>query len=250
MPATDPAPGAPCPDQADPPTDPLTDPVASALTGRLRAFGAVRGGAVRFDPQVSPFGALPRDPAPDDWADLAALCGPGGLVVPVRAGDGPPDPPAGWVLEHEFPGVQMEGSGLRAEPDPDAVELGRDDRAEMAALAGRTRPGPWLARTAELGRYLGVRRDGELVAMAGERLRIGRVGRDAATEISAVCTDERWRGTGLAARLVRAVAAGIVARGELPVLHASAVNHDAIRLYRRLGFTVTRPMRFDLLRAP
>lgn len=242
----------PCdPATRDPePRDPLADPVRSALTGRLRAFGAVRGGAVRFDPEVSPFGGLPPAPSDDDWADLAALCGPGAPVVLVRPGDGPPPLPAGWSLTRPFPGLQMAGAGLRTEPDPDAVELGPDDRDEMAALTARTRPGPWLARTAELGRYLGIRHDGRLVAMAGERMRLGGPGERRATEISAVCTDEAWRGKGLAARLVRAVAHGVVARGELPVLHASAANEGAVRLYRRMGFTVTRAMRFDLLQAP
>lgn len=223
----------------------LLNPVPAALDGRLRAFGTVRGGAARFDPDVSPFAGLPLDPAPGDWADLAALCGPGREVAVVRAGDGPPAPPQGWVLERRFAGVQMDGAAVPGEPDDDAVELGLDDRAAMAELTERTRPGPWLPRTAELGRYLGIRHDGRLVAMAGERLRV-----PGATEISAVCTDPEFRGRGLARRLVNAVAAGITARAERPVLHASADNEDAIRLYRAMGFTVSTSMRFDLLRTP
>lgn len=231
------------------PLDVLTNPVPAALHGRLRAFGAVRGGAARFAPEVSPFAGMPLVPSGQDWADLAALCGPGAPVVLVRPGDGPPELPAGWSLVHRFPGVQMEGSGLQAEPDAHAVELGPDDRAEMAELTARTQPGPWLSRTAELGRYLGIRHDGRLVAMAGERMRLGPCGTGGACEISAVCTDQEWRGKGLAARLVRAVADGIVARGELPVLHASALNEGAIRLYHRMGFTITREMRFDMVQA-
>ncbi|MEJ8280066.1 GNAT family N-acetyltransferase [Pseudonocardia spirodelae] len=238
------------PDLADAVDLALTDPVTSALRGRLRAFGATRGGAARFDADVSPFGALPAAPGPGDWADLAALCGPGAEVVLVRPGAGPPAVPPGWELVRDFPGVQMDGAAVRGAPDPDAVELGPGDRAEMARLTGRTRPGPWLARTAEMGRYLGVRHEGRLVAMAGERMRLGGEGPAGATEISAVCTDPAFRGRGLARRLVDAVAAGIVARGERPVLHASAVNHGAIRLYRAMGFTLSRDMRFDLLRTP
>ncbi|MFP5021742.1 GNAT family N-acetyltransferase [Pseudonocardia phyllosphaerae] len=231
----------------------LACPVPVALGGRLASFGAVRGGAARFTAEVSPFGGLPAEPGPGDWADLAALCGPGALVVLVRAGDTPPEPPAGWALERPFPGVQMEGSGLRTEPYPGAVALGPDDHAEMAELAGRTRPGPWLARTAELGGFLGVRDvagDGRLVAMAGERMRVQAPDGSRATEISAVCTDPAWRGRGLAGALVRAVAHAVVERGELPVLHAAEDNENAIRLYRAMGFTLHRPMRFDQLRTP
>ena len=45
------------------------------------------------------------------------------------------------------------------------------DAAEMLDLVARTDPGPFRKRAVELGRYLGIRRDGQLVAMAGERLR-------------------------------------------------------------------------------
>ncbi|BBG02365.1 FR47-like protein [Pseudonocardia autotrophica] len=228
----------------------LRNPVPDTLTGRLREFGSVRGRAARFDREVSPFGGMPLAPTHDDWSDLAVLCGPGNPVVLVRAGDGPPELPAGWELERAFPGVQMDGSGVPGEPDDDAIELGPADRAEMAELTARTEPGPWLARTAELGGFLGFRHDGRLIAMAGERMRIGGPGAAGATEISAVCTDPDFRGKGLARRLVGAVAAGIVARGERPLLHASAVNTGAIRLYRDMGFVVARDMRFDLLRSP
>nr|WP_255426601.1 GNAT family N-acetyltransferase [Pseudonocardia sp. C8] len=215
----------------------------------MGGFGAVRGGAARFAPEVSPFAGLPLDPGPADWADLAALCGPDRDVVLVRAGDGPPVLPDGWVLRWPFPAIQMDGAGVPGGPDPDAVELGSADRAEMAELAAATRPGPWMARTAELGRFVGFRHDGRLVAMAGERMRLGPAG-EVATEISAVCTDPELRGKGLARRLVEAVVAGIVARGERPVLHVSAANENAVRLYRSMGFTVSRAMRFDMLRTP
>lgn len=222
--------------------DPLVNPVPAALTGPLRGFGDRRGRAVRFDPDVSPFAGLPAEPDEQDWADLAALAGPGETLVLTGPGA---VPPGGWESVRPVECVQMDGTGVEAVPDPDAVELQVCDRAEMRELVERTQPGPWAPRTAELGSYLGIRRDGALVAMAGERLRIpGR------TEISAVCTDPSARGQGLAERLVRAVAAGIVARGDRPILHGAASNEPALRLYRRMGFVLTRPMRFDLLRTP
>jgi predicted GNAT family acetyltransferase len=95
-----------------------------------------------------------------------------------------------------------------------------------------------------LGVYLGIRRGGVLVAMAGERMRPPGWG-----EISAVCTDPDHRGQGLAGRLVRAVGAVIRERGDVPFLHASASNTAGIRLYRRLGFTHRRDILFGALRA-
>ena len=101
----------------------------------------------------------------------------------------------------------------------------------MRELAETTQPGPWRARTHELGRFVGVRVDGRLVAMAGERMHL-----DGACEVSGVCTLPEHRGRGLAALLVRTVAAAIEARGETAFLHVMHDNVGAIRVYEALGF--------------
>jgi predicted GNAT family acetyltransferase len=113
----------------------------------------------------------------------------------------------------------------------------------MLDLVRRTRPGPFEKRTYLLGGYLGIRRGGALVAMAGERMHP-----PGWTEISAVCTDPAQRGQGLAARLTLAVAAGIRDRGDVPFLHTGADNAPAIRLYEVLGFTLRRETSFDVVR--
>jgi predicted GNAT family acetyltransferase len=154
-------------------------------------------------------------------------------------------PPADWELVAIMPGVQMVGDGMACAPDDEAVRLTADDVPEMLALVKRTKPGPFLPRTIELGTYLGIRRRGVLIAMAGERLHP-----PGWTEISAVCTDGAHQGQGLAGRLVRAVAHGIRSRGETPFLHTTAENANAIRLYEALGFRLRRTMTFRVLRAP
>jgi predicted GNAT family acetyltransferase len=115
----------------------------------------------------------------------------------------------------------------------------------MLALVALTAPGPFAPRTVELGRYIGVRDDGALVAMAGERLHV-----DGHREISAVCTHPDHRGRGLAEALVRDVVAGVAARGEVPILHVEQKNVTAIRLYERLGFAIRRPIEAAVLEAP
>ena len=65
-----------------------------------------------------------------------------------------------------------------------------------------------------------------------------------------MCTDSDVRGQGLATRLVKAIGAGIKARGETPFLHAAATNTNAIRLYEQLGFVVRRRLTFQALRVP
>ncbi len=221
---------------------PLDNPAWSALTGPHAAFAERKGRAVRYLADVCPFAAIPLAPDAQDWADLAALAGPGGEVVIA----GPPRvPPAGWEEFMAIPGVQLDGSGLAVAPDPDAVVLGPADVPEMLDLVARTRPGPFLPRTHLMGTYLGIRRGGALVAMAGERMRPA-----GWSEISAVCTDPAFRGQGLAGRLVRAVGAVIRERGDVPFLHASAGNGNAIRLYHHLGFTLRAQPLFAGVRTP
>lgn len=148
-------------------------------------------------------------------------------------------PPGDWEIAFHAEGVQLVDAGVAAAPDPEAVRLGPADVPEMLALVERTRPGPFLPRTVELGTYLGIRREGALVAMAGERLHP-----TGYSEISGVCTDESARGRGFAGRLVLAVAHEIKERGDPPFLHASATNTNAIRLYESLGFRLRRRTSF------
>ncbi|MFD0352251.1 GNAT family N-acetyltransferase [Streptomyces sp. NPDC127110] len=220
----------------------------ASLSGAHSAFaehpqGAPPGAcrAARYDPDVSPFAAL-ADPAdPRSWADLAVLVGAGRIA----ALSGVLTPPEGWETVGSVDGVQLVDTSLRAEHAPEAVRLGPADVPEMLALTGLTKPGPFLPRTVELGTYLGIRHRDRLVAMAGERLHP-----PGWTEISAVCTRPGYRGRGLATRLVRAVAAGIRERGEIPFLHTSAANTGAVRLYESIGFTVRRRPFFMAVRAP
>jgi len=116
-------------------------------------------------------------------------------------------------------------------PATDFVELTEADAPEMLALAELTKPGPFLRGTQKLGGYVGIRREGRLVAMAGERMKP-----EGFTEVSGVCAHPDFRGQGFAGALSSLVATRILARGEIPFLHAFANNTSALALYRKLGF--------------
>lgn len=220
----------------------LDNPALASLTGPHAHFAERRGRVLRYPVDVSPWLALPDEPEARDWADLAALAGPG-AEIPLAGYCG--ELPDGWEITFRVDGVQFVDDGLDAAPEAEAVRLGPADVPEMLDLVARTQPGPFLPRTVELGTYLGIRRGGELIAMAGERLHP-----PGWTEISAVCTDPAFRGEGLATRLIRAVAHGIRERGEVPFLHTSARNTNAIRLYESLGFRLRRSTAFLAARAP
>jgi GNAT superfamily N-acetyltransferase len=224
--------------------DPLENPTRFALDGPHASIAERKGRVLRYPADFSPFYGMPAEPTAQDWADAADLAGPGGLVtlsatmIPF---------PEGWEHVGGGPGVQLVGGeqvGHTVLAD-EIIQLGPADVPEIMDLVARTRPGPFRPRTIEMGTYLGIRREGALVAMAGERLRP-----PGFTEVSAVCTDEAWRGHGFGSRLTLAVAAGIRARGDVPLLHAVATNVNAIRLYEQLGFERRRMTMFKTARVP
>jgi GNAT superfamily N-acetyltransferase len=186
---------------------------------------------VRYRPDVAPFASMGPDPDARAWEALTAL--PGDHVALVS--DGPVAPPAAWKSARELPVLLLSGSGVEPqEPDPEIVGLTDADVPEMLDLVARTVPGPFLPRTIEFGGYLGIRRDGELVAMAGRRVQP-----PGWIEVSAVCTAPAQRGGGLARRLITAVVSGIRAEGAQPFLHVVPSN-PALGLYESMGFSVLR----------
>jgi ribosomal protein S18 acetylase RimI-like enzyme len=220
----------------------LDNVVLTSLTGPHAPLAQGRGRAIRYRPGVAGFAALPDRPQAADWTALAELVGTGGTVALVGI-DG--DPPPNWTVTWRIRGVQMVGDDVAAREDADVVRLATDDVPEMLDLVAQTRPGPFFPQTIEMGTYLGIRQDGMLVAMAGERLHP-----PGWTEISAVATAPEFVRRGLATRLVHAVAHGIRQRGETPFLHVVASNTSAIRLYEKLGFRIRGEPEFLAVQAP
>jgi ribosomal protein S18 acetylase RimI-like enzyme len=224
--------------------DPVLDnPAWSSLTGAHARFAIGNELVKHYPDDVSPFTGVKSWDDPDVWDAVIDVFG-HGAEVSVSSAD--PELPDGWVEVRRGSGVQLvETERLAPEPFDEALELGADDVDDMLAIVRRNQPGPFLPRTHELGRYVGVRRGGRLVAMAGERLHP-----DGWTEISAVSVDEEHRRQGLASRLVLDVAFHIQQRGDRAMMHASATNTNAIAGYEKLGFALRRRSTFIGVRTP
>ncbi len=223
---------------------PLDRAVWASLTSRQACVGVSRGGAHRYQPDYGLFAAL-DDHSPESLQALSGLIAEHGPVAIVETERPPPVPGTQVVQEGAI--VQMICEALRPGPEPafQIEPFGEAEAPEMLALATLTRPGPFFARTHQLGEFVGVKVDGRVVAMAGERMRP-----DGFTEVSGVCTHPDHRGHGYAGALSRHVAAKIVARGETPFLHAFADNAPAIGLYETLGFRIRlRPSMVVLAKA-
>ena len=212
---------------------PLDHPVWNALTSSQRALAEGGTLARRYPPAVAPFAAM-TDMSPQSFAALGAL-----MTASDQAVLFTPEPvtaPAEFKVLLAKTGEQMIGTPAEtAGRTADIVTLGPDDASAMVELTKLTKPGPFTLRTHELGTFLGIRIDGQLVAMAGERMKPANY-----TEITAVCVHPAHRGRGYAQTLLGAVARQISARGEIPFLHVFSDNDSAIALYRRQGMEIRR----------
>ena len=214
---------------------PLDNPIWSALTTQQSHIAIGGELARRFPLEKAPFVAF-SSASKESFDALAQLYAPGDQLALFT-----PDPleldaagsPSRFEVTRSGVLNQMICTPVQLhEPTVELAELGSRDVDAMMALVDLTKPGPFAIRTHELGRYLGIRMDGQLVAMAGERLHA-----DGYTEVSAVCTHPLYRGRGYSRDLIAAVSKGIQARGEVPFLHVLDNNLSAIALYEKLGFT-------------
>ena len=219
----------------------LDNPVWSCLATRHAHLAQGGRLALRYPADYSPLGGLPTE-AGEDVAALNAL---------VEVGDdlavtGPrvPDLPANWETLHRIRVVQMIRRERTPLPEGDApvTALTSSDVGDMMALVDLTHPGPFRNRTVELGKFVGVRHDGQLLAMAGERMWIGDH-----REVSGVCTHPDAQRRGLARALMGRVINRMLRAGQTPFLHVESGNEQAIAMYHALGFV--RRAEFALLYA-
>jgi predicted GNAT family acetyltransferase len=219
---------------------PLDRPVWHSLTSRQAHLALGDARALRFVPEVNLFGAAAED-TPENLAALAALLPADGTLGLVEASE--VALPPGAVVRSRAIINQMVLTSLSKEGAPvEFVPLNEADAPEMLALATLTAPGPFFSQTNRLGDFIGVKQDGKLVAMAGERMKpIG------FTEVSAVCTHPDHRGHGYARALMQVVIEQILARGDAAFLHVYPSNAGAIGLYEALGFRLRHAMTYTVL---
>lgn len=215
-------------------THPLDRPAWHALCTRQAHLVVGEGRALRYRSDHAIFAAA-KDDSPEALEALGTLIRAHGPAILLQTAD---VPIPGTTVEKAAVGLQMVADKVDPpEHLPDFLELEDADAPEMLALATLTEPGPFFTQTHRLGGFIGIRREGRLVAMAGERMKL-----TGYTEVSGVCTHPDFRGQGLAGALMRIVASRILAAGEKPFLHAYADNKGAIALYETLGFRARSEM--------
>lgn len=213
----------------------LDRPIWSALTTSQKHLAEGGPRALRYPVDMTPFADM-IDMSEESFAALGDVVAPSQVAALFTTE--PVDVPANFKVVLLETGEQMIGSPADSPlRDAEIVTLGAADVPAMMALTELTKPGPFAARTHELGTFLGIRAGGELVAMTGERMKPGKF-----TEMTAVCVHPDYRGRGYAQALLAAVARQIEARDEIPFLHVFTNNKSAIALYQRQGMRIRRPL--------
>jgi predicted GNAT family acetyltransferase len=219
----------------------LDDPIWSALTSDHARFAVGTPRATRYPADIGPLAAFSED-APGAGLELRNLVDPSGPIV--LFGPHVITPPSGLDVERRVTMHQMVATQVprHATGDASILPLGTADADDMLRLALLTKPGPFAPRTHELGRFVGIRVNGDLVAMAGERLRFTPY-----VEISAVCVHPEHRHHGYARRLLIAVVERAMREGLVPFLHVVTDNTGAVALYRQLHFEARRQLYATIL---
>jgi GNAT superfamily N-acetyltransferase len=218
----------------------FANPVWHALQTKHRHFALSRGEACRYPADVAPFAAVAM-PSESALQSLHSLIAPGEYL---------------WLIGESYPSVPdlscvgnldclqmvLPEEVTPPPPSPGIVPLSSANALEMVALTDLAFPGFFRSRTFEMGSYYGIRSEGELIAMGGERITL-----DGYPEISGVCTHTDHRGKGHAASLIWHLVRNHRRNGLVSWLHVSAENHHAIELYLRLGFTIARKVKLHRL---
>jgi predicted GNAT family acetyltransferase len=208
----------------------LDNPGWQALTSKHSHFAIGTGLAKHYPLDVFRLAAL-AEPSEAALKDLAEIV-PAGEQVFLAAAELPAALPD-WTVHYRVTVVQMLSESALPEINSphEIITLTAADVPEILALIELTQPGPFERRTIETGHYLGIRQNGVLVAMAGERMQL-----PGYHEVSAVCTHPDHQGQGYGRLLVTRLINQHWNQGEIPFLHAWTGNHLAIGLYQRMGF--------------
>lgn len=218
----------------------LDRPIWTALETAHAGLAEGNENARRYPPSIVPFAAS-ADDRPESLDALEMLPASEESMILLEAG--PIAIPTGLAVATEASAVQMIAERPHKRISDSRIErLTEADAADMLALATLTKPGPFTLRAQSLGSFWGIRSEGRLMAMAGQRMR-----QTGFIELSGLCTHPDFQGRGLGTLLFRFVAGEISARDETVYLHAFAANTPAISLYKTLGFRLRTEMNLSVV---
>lgn len=221
----------------------LDNPAWNALNSEHAGFAMGSARAKRYRPGTVPFVAC-RNPQAEGIVELMPWMAAGETFFAIGV---LPPLPQHWQLEHELPCAQMLLKKIQPpskKHEPVTIELlGENDADDMYTLINLVQPGYYNKDTHQLGTYYGIRQNGVLAAMAGERMRT-----TGFSELSAIATHPDYTGRGYAQRLIEHLCHAHAAKGIASYLHVALTNERALRLYEHMGFETRREISFYKIR--
>ncbi len=214
---------------------PLDNVAWNSLTSRHKHLGVIGEKAAKYRSHVSMIAGIAEN-STEAFTELAEISEPG---IPVALiGNDPPEGHPDWMVRRAGEAYQMVIEIPIKYEEKEIVSLTPEDVPEMMKLVELTQPGPFSPGTIEMGDYIGIKVDGKLVAMGGERMKP-----EGYTEVSGICTHPDHRGKGYAKAITGYLTNAIIERGEVPFLHAFTSNTPAIKLYEKLGYKKRRTIK-------
>ncbi len=129
---------------------------------------------------------------------------------------------------------------IKMELQEEIIKLENENqRQDLFDLVSLVQPGYFKNKTADLGKYFGIYKDNQLVAVSGQRMKMNEF-----TEISAIVTHPKHTGNGYAKQLIKYTSDQVFQENKIPYLHVLESNIHAIKLYDKLGFTTRRKISF------
>jgi len=214
----------------------LDNPVWYALGESHQKFAIDYHGTKFYHPDYCPFGGFLQAETTAACIDKYSELTPGFYVV----GDEPAHSAKVNLVKNLVCLQMVLARPVDLEISSEIVELNEPKEKEaLFELVNLVQPGYFRSKTSDLGTYYGVFRDGGLMAVTGERMKMNQY-----TEVSAVVTHPAHTGKGYAKQLVAYTSSMIFKEGKIPFLHVAETNTGAIALYEKLGFVTRRKISF------
>jgi GNAT superfamily N-acetyltransferase len=215
--------------------DKLDNPVWHSLSETHRNFSINYGSLKCYNPDFCPFGGYGSSNK-----DIEEIAGYAKLINNFFIVGDKPIFSNELSLKNELVCLQMimdndPGADIREE----IVKLNHNYEEALFKLVNLVQPGYFKNKTSQLGDYYGIFQNGDLVAVAGERMKMNDF-----VEVSAIVTHPEHTGKGYAKQLIAYVINKILDQVKTPYLHVSENNTGAIGLYRKLGFKIRRKISF------
>jgi predicted GNAT family acetyltransferase len=217
----------------------LDNPAWHALSETHACFASGNDSVKRYQPYIVAFAAYQNAKDINEQLDLLTEVNESFFIIGEL-----PAFNSNYHIENTLPCVQMICTQqIRSTITATIEELSETDDEEIVTLINLVQPGYYNPGTRQMGDYFGIRQNGRLVAITGERMRMNGL-----TEISAVVTHPGFTGRKYAQQLVAHVANKNFAAGIIPFLHVAGTNERAINIYALLGFVKRRIIDFTRIK--